>query len=92
MSATKALAITSLVALVILTFYQQTTGTSFSGDDSTQVGHALQVLFLVPSLLAWFAAMLKAHSLQQKKWLVTIVFLWPAMYPYLLRYAKPEPY
>ncbi|QDQ74195.1 hypothetical protein FNZ56_10040 [Pseudoluteimonas lycopersici] len=89
---TKALAITSLVTLVILTAYQQKTGTSFSATDSTPTGSVLGAMFLIPSLLAWFGAMMKAHSLDQKGWLLAIILLWPAMYPYLLHYAKPDPY
>jgi hypothetical protein len=87
MSKSKLLAIASILALVVLTAYQEA-GESVEAQDASTWGNVLGVTFLVLGLSTWALALLKAYSKKRTGWLVAIFLLWPAMYPYILWYDE----
>jgi len=89
MTVSKFFATLSLVLLVLLTIHQHS-GASVDGQEATGKGMLLGYSFVACGLITWIAAMIKAFNANQRGWLVAIIFLWPAMYPYIYKYAPPE--
>ena len=84
MSVSKAAALLSLVALLVLTIYQHS-GVNVAAQNSTLKGTVLVAIWLILALATWLIALANAYSNNQRACLVAIFLLWPSMYIYVFR-------
>jgi hypothetical protein len=87
MSKSKALAGASIIALAVLTAYQEA-GESVAAQDASTWGKIFGVTFLMLGLLTWALALWLAHSKQRNGWAIAIFLVWPAMYLYIFWYDE----
>jgi hypothetical protein len=87
MSKAKALAVASIIALAVLTAYQEA-GESVAAQDASTWGKIFGVTFLILGLLTWALALWRAYSKQRNGWAIVIFLVWPAMYLYIFWYDE----